>query len=509
MTPLPTTPASPTAHAPPRHEVARIGTVSMRALWRSGTPRERGLIFGAWLTSILASVGFGLATVAWGWSGIPLLFGGVKVFITIYPPLVICQLWTLCFGWWWGALPAYLATLVLALYAGMPPHWALLFAWANPLGFAVLSLGYRAMGPSRGLRSLRSWLFYVQMCFVAGVFSSAGALIWCYTNQIDTIGQLPIWQGWWLGAFLQGVLIAAPLMALAWPAIERWQQRRPALCQRESADPRRLALRLTLAVVAGVVGYGFLSLRMGASRVDETLRSGELALLPAAAQVMLSTTWVFFWVFALIVVFVGLFGYKVFVRWMDETDRLVARLEHANSELAVLSRTDGLTGLYNRATIDALLQEAWQRAKRFGEQPCSLLILDLAHFKQINDRFGHTLGDAVIRSVAAAMRESTRGADSIGRFGGEEFIVILPATDAAGAEFLAERIRLRIAQSELRSAAGPIRFTVSIGAADFRVQDEDAAAWLRRADAALYRAKAAGRNRTHLAGDDESHKAAS
>ncbi|WP_374602056.1 diguanylate cyclase [Niveibacterium sp.] len=507
MTTLPPTPASPPERETARPDSARYGAVSMRALLLNGTQRERFLIFGAWLASIAISVAFGLATVAWGWSGIPLLFGGVKVFITIYPPLLICQLWTLCFGWWWGAVPAYLATLVLALYAGMPPHWALLFACANPLGFAVLSLGYRAMGMSRALRSLRSWLFYVQMCFVAGVFSSAGALIWCYTNRIDTIGQLPIWQGWWLGAFVQGIAIVAPLLMLGWPAIEQWQQRRPALLHRESADPRRLALRLTLAVVAGVVGYGFLSLSMGAGRVDETLRSGELALLPAAAEVMLSTTWVFFWVFALIVVFVGLFGYKVFVRWMDETDRLVARLEHANSELAVLSRTDGLTGLYNRATIDALLQEAWQRAKRFGEQPCSLLILDIDHFKQINDRYGHAVGDAVIRSVATAIRESTRGADSIGRFGGEEFIVILPATDAPGAEFLAERIRLRIEQTELRSAAGPIHFTVSIGAADFRVQDDDATAWLRRADAALYRAKAAGRNRTHLAGDAEVHVA--
>lgn len=477
----------------------RVGVVSVAALWRSGAPPDRTRVFAAWFASLVASIGLGLASVAYGWSGLALPLGGVTVFVTVYPPLLICQLWTLCFGWWWGAIPAYAATLVLALYAGMPPQWALLFACADPLGFAVLNLGYRAMGLSRGLDSLRSALFYVQMCFVGAVFSSAGALIWCYTNRIDTTGLLPIWQGWWLGAFLQGVLIVAPLQALIWPRIERWQRARPALRYAEATDARRLALRLTLVVIAGVLAYGYLSLRFGSDRVDQSLRTGQHAGLPEAAAIMLSTTWVFFWVFALIVIFVGLFGYQVFVRWLDENRRLVDRLEQANRELGELSRIDGLTGLYNRATIDGLVGEARLRASERHAPPCSLLLLDIDHFKAINDRHGHAVGDAALRSIATAMREATRSGDAIGRFGGEEFVVLLPGTDAAGALQLAERIRARVEQHELRSAAGPIRLTVSIGVAANRAEDTDATAWLRRADAALYRAKDAGRNRCQLA----------
>ncbi|WP_156397968.1 MULTISPECIES: hypothetical protein [unclassified Duganella] len=101
---------------------------------------------------------------------------------------------TLALGWWWGAIPACCSTLVLALYAGMPLHWALLFACANPLGFSILAIGYRAMVMRRDLRQLTSLLFYVQLCFVASIFDSSGALIWSYTNHIAPGAQLPVWQ---------------------------------------------------------------------------------------------------------------------------------------------------------------------------------------------------------------------------------------------------------------------------------------------------------------------------
>jgi hypothetical protein len=106
----------------------RPGTLALSALWHCGTRRERQWVFGLWLLSLLASLGLGLASVAYAWSGIPLQFGGVQVYITLYPPHIICLLWALCCGWWWGAIPAFLTTLTLALYSGMPAGWALLFA---------------------------------------------------------------------------------------------------------------------------------------------------------------------------------------------------------------------------------------------------------------------------------------------------------------------------------------------------------------------------------------------
>jgi hypothetical protein len=119
-------------------------TLSPTKLWQYGNTKEKVVIFGSWLLLTLVSVGLGLASVMKSWSGLPLNFGGVMIYITIYPPLLICLFRTLSCGWRWGALPAYCATLTLALYAGMPWPWALLFACANPLGFAIISVGYQA-----------------------------------------------------------------------------------------------------------------------------------------------------------------------------------------------------------------------------------------------------------------------------------------------------------------------------------------------------------------------------
>ncbi|WP_051710392.1 sensor domain-containing diguanylate cyclase [Andreprevotia chitinilytica] len=489
---------SPPAKDCPADQLNRLGAVAMRRVWLFGTPRERCLIFGSWLGSIIASIVFGLATVILNWSGLPIDFGGVQVFISLYPPLVICQFWALCFGWWWGAIPAYLAAFSLSVYAGMPIGWALLFACANPLGFAVLTLGYRALNISRDLRSLSAGLFYVQLCFVASVFSSASALIWSYTNRIDSLGQLPIWQGWWLGGFVQDVLVVAPLLFLFWPAIERWRLQRPELQLADVTDSRRLVLRLMLAVVSGVLGYGFLTIQLGSGKVSSALLAGEVSMLPAAVGIMMSTTWTFFWVFALIVAFVGFFGYQLFTHWLDENTLLVSRLEQANLELEVLSRTDGLTGLYNRAATDRLLQEAWQRASRLDENAC-VMMLDIDHFKHINDSYGHAVGDAVITQLANVLRSVVRIIDVVGRYGGEEFVVILPGTDAPGACQLAERMREHIAANGVEGADGPICFSVSIGVAELQLNDNDAAAWLKRADGALYCAKHAGRDRVMLA----------
>ena len=475
---------------------APSAAISMRRAWRHLPARERWRLFGLWGLSLLASVGFGLATVIFGWSGMALPFGGVSVFITIYPPLLICLFWALAFGWWWGAIPAYLATLSLALYADMPLAWALLFACANPLGFAVLALGFRAFGSTRGLPTLGAWLFYAQLAFVGAVFSSAGALIWSHTNRLDTIGLLPIWQDWWLGGFLQSLLLGLPLWGF-WPRLDRWQQRWAIAKAAAPVDSHRLILRLILAIVFGVIGYGFLTIWLGSSQLSSALNSGDISALPAAATVLRATSWVFFLVFALIAAFVGFFGYQLFVRWSDETGRLVATLEQTNLELEALSRIDTLSGLSNRAAIERVLHDCWARSARFDE-PCSLLMIDIDHFKRINDEHGHAAGDHAIRLLATLLRRSVREIDAVGRWGGEEFVAVLPGTTTAGAQELAERIRREL-EAQCRAEPAPIAFTISIGVAQRRAADADAAAWLRRADQALYQAKHDGRNRVVLA----------
>ncbi|MCP4628344.1 MAG: hypothetical protein GY850_33245, partial [bacterium] len=283
--------------------------------------------------SIAGSISLGLATVILGWSGIALPFGGIDVYISVYPPLLICLWWTISFGWLWGAIPAYLATFTLALYAGMPTGWAMLFGIANPLGFGAVAIAYRVIPMQRDLRSLPSLLFYVQITFFGAVLSSAGALVWCYTNRIDTTGMLPIWQGWWLGGFLQSIFIVGPILYLTSPAIARWRAQRGILGSHRNEDARRRILQLILVVIIGVLGYGFLTIKLGTDLVASVPPTANVSALMDAARVLSSTVWVFFWVFVIITVFIGFFYYSFFTRWEESTNAFMVKIDEKNKAL--------------------------------------------------------------------------------------------------------------------------------------------------------------------------------
>ncbi|UXH79289.1 sensor domain-containing diguanylate cyclase [Roseateles amylovorans] len=490
------------------------GSLSLMALLREGTHQERLFILGGWLLTLVAAVALGLLSVRLNWSGLAIPLPSVvgmsddpdpagHLYLSIFPPLSLCLWWTLCFGWRWGAPPAYVATLALALDADMAPTWALIFAAANPIGLGVMALGYRAVGASRALRTRRSWMFYVPLSFVAAVLSSTGALIWTHTRQLGAGEQLPIWQGWWLGAFAQSLLIAGPLLAFTWPPLWRWLQRRPELRHPTPAGRRALGLGLLLAIVLAVQGFGLVSLGLGSLQLRLALDSRDWGQLAEAARVMLSTAWVFFWVFTLIVLFVGQFGYQALSRWLRSTEALVMQLARVNAELEQRSRTDGLSGLVNRMAAEDGLR-ALLRAVRRYRTPAAVLMLDIDHFKLVNDRYGHAAGDAVIRALARTLQDASREVDLPGRYGGEEFVIGLAHTDLPGALQFAERLRVRIADAQVQGPppegaareTGPlIRYTVSIGVAVMRAEDEGIENALRRADAALYRAKQGGRNR--------------
>ena len=166
-------------------------------------------------------------------------------------------------------------------------------------------------------------------------------------------------------------------------------------------------------------------------------------------------------------------------------------------EVHRLAITDPLTGAYNRRYfLDQAAQEC-QRAQRY-RHPVSLIMMDLDHFKQINDSFGHTAGDQVLRFVIAACQENLRAADLLARFGGEEFIILLPETPLEQAHLIAERIRLSIVPAQVITSEGPVQVRVSLGVAssdDLCPSIEDL---IKRADQALYQAKALGRNRTQV-----------
>ncbi|MDD0844114.1 GGDEF domain-containing protein [Pseudomonas sp. Gutcm_11s] len=161
--------------------------------------------------------------------------------------------------------------------------------------------------------------------------------------------------------------------------------------------------------------------------------------------------------------------------------------------LALSASIDGLTGLWNRARIDQLFIEEIARAQRYGT-PFSVILLDIDHFKHVNDHHGHAVGDSVLRQFAALLRDNVRTSDKVGRLGGEEFLIILPEIDAAQAQAAAHTLQARIRQFDFDTV---LRKTASFGITQFR-GDESPQHMLDRADRALYKAKAGGRDRIEV-----------
>ncbi len=183
-------------------------------------------------------------------------------------------------------------------------------------------------------------------------------------------------------------------------------------------------------------------------------------------------------------------------RLANDNAHLVAELERANARFARLAATDPLTGLANRGKMEDQLRLEIERARRY-ERPLSFLLLDVDHFKPYNDRHGHLAGDCVLQATAQILREAVRVCDTPFRYGGEEFGAIIPESDLPECLSVAERIRAaveahRVAWEDARASEG---ITVSIGCATYPLSAVTLTGLIEAADAALYHAKAAGRNR--------------
>ena len=177
---------------------------------------------------------------------------------------------------------------------------------------------------------------------------------------------------------------------------------------------------------------------------------------------------------------------------------LQAALIEAREKLRVEATHDGLTGLWNRpAILDALGREL-ARAKRIGTAT-TVVMADLDHFKHINDTFGHQAGDAVLREAARRLLAAARRYDTVGRYGGEEFLLVAPGCEDDAARGLAEKLRSRIADTPVDLGEQRVPVTISLGVASVSAGHLDSAAVIRAADLALYSAKAGGRNRAEFA----------
>ncbi|ONM44680.1 diguanylate cyclase [Halopseudomonas pachastrellae] len=169
------------------------------------------------------------------------------------------------------------------------------------------------------------------------------------------------------------------------------------------------------------------------------------------------------------------------------------QLESANTKLQELALRDGLTGLLNRRYWESCLEREFARHQRY-DNPVSLVIFDIDHFKRVNDTYGHQTGDEVIRETARITSQLVRETDFAGRYGGEEFVVLLPGTTLDGAAQFAERLRSTIERQQLDYQGSPLTFTISLGVATLADDMAGYQALLERADKALYQSKEGGRN---------------
>jgi len=174
-------------------------------------------------------------------------------------------------------------------------------------------------------------------------------------------------------------------------------------------------------------------------------------------------------------------------KMLQEQKELIRNLEK-------LANTDSLTGVWNRRYLLNIAEKETQRSRRYN-RPLSVLMIDIDHFKNVNDTYGHAVGDDVLMTMTETIINYLRNLDILGRFGGEEFVVLLPETDNKAAVITAERIRVNIEQINIPVDGKSVSITVSIGVASYQKGDANIDALIQRADAALYQAKNQGRNR--------------
>jgi diguanylate cyclase (GGDEF)-like protein len=174
-------------------------------------------------------------------------------------------------------------------------------------------------------------------------------------------------------------------------------------------------------------------------------------------------------------------------KMLEEQKELVKKLER-------LANTDSLTGVWNRRYLLNLAEQETERCRRYN-RPLSVLIIDIDHFKNVNDTYGHAVGDEVLMMMTETAMNYLRNVDVLGRFGGEEFVALLPETDSKSALITAERIRENIEQITIAVDGKLVSITVSIGVSSYQKGDANIDALMKRADKALYKAKNQGRNR--------------
>ena len=452
------------------------------AWWSLGAIRVAGGRVAAWWAGATAlAIALALLEARFDWSGLPLSLGPVTVGFTIYPPLTVALLLAVWLGPPWGMVPGFLATFASALWVGISVPVAAVFALATPLEVLILWGSLVTLNISPDLRRWSDLRRFLAAGLIAASASSVAALIWSDSQHVALTESQRLWQGWLLGDLAQVALVVAPILHWVGPRV------RAALDRHFETPPRRefsyrSSVLLTLLVSLTLVVLTAMGARLllGSLQIPETaLTAAGEPILPRLREVAL---------------FVGLMVLVLLVT----TGALSASMARLGDRERALALRDALTGCFNRRGFYRLFRREADRARRLGAG-VSLISFDVDNFKGINDAYGHGLGDEVLRLLARRVRALIREPDLLVRWGGEEFLILLPHTLPADAAPLAERVRAGVAGEpfEVGEDRRAVPLTISLGTAGVRARDGDLDAdrLVGRADDALLRAKREGRNR--------------
>ena len=398
--------------------------------------------------------------------------------VTVYPPFVLSLLVAIWIGPTWGLVPAYAANLAGALVSGLRPWSAVLFALAGALEVLIFWGSMVTLNISPELRRWRDARRFFLVCLIAPITASLAILLWTNARGLDTTEGLRVWRGWVIGDFLQALLIVAPLLHFAGPRVRSF-------IDLQFATPPRYEVTYTRAAVLAALTFGMIAVLVfvGIAQLSSSLeldptartRGGQL-LVERLGEMQLYLG-----------MLVGSLSVAAFV-----FSTVLARMGERQRSL---SRRESLTGCFNRRAFYELFPREVERARRLG-QGVALVFLDIDHFKAINDRFGHETGDRMLQQLSSRLRGLIRETDLLFRWGGEEFVVLMPHTDPGEARVLGERIRAAVAERPfaVTEARPRVPITVSVGVAGTASWPVDPDALLASADAACYQAKARGRN---------------
>ncbi|MXR35503.1 GGDEF domain-containing protein [Craterilacuibacter sinensis] len=460
----------------------------LRPVAQRGIVRRLALAWFLSLSLCLLSVGWPAAE---SWLSLSLPWQAEVLPLVLAPGMLLAILWTLWFGIALGGALALLSALFAAWVMHFSLPFILLSGATHLLALLILYLGYRAVPMRPDLSSGDNLLFFLMMVTVSATFASLDVLVGVYASQSGYAQLLSLWLGRWLG-MLANFALLLPLLWLYGRRIERALDRLPWLTRRRV----RLTYSLwtTALLLLALLLYVFLAVRLHGAYVAQAFVHYDRIGWPTVALSALQVLQIIHIVLSVLVVFIAYFFYQILQHWTGTLKRTASQLSLLNRKLAELALTDELTGLYNRRHFMEMARRELANAERHG-MPCSLLLIDIDHFKQVNDHYGHLAGDQVLRILGRLLPVLLRPSDLAARYGGEELVVLLRHTPLDEALEVAERIRQAIAAQAYPDLSASLRVTVSLGVAESRVAEPDLDWLIERADRALYRAKDGGRNR--------------